>query len=73
VIWSCLHAVKARAARFSFGAKTRAIYDPALPSHWGRELVRGSEGLRWVPNIWNQLLSKVRYPVHSRLQNELEI
>jgi len=58
VIWNCLHTVKARAARFSFGVTTQVFYDPALPSHRGRDLVRGPEGLTWVHSIWSQLLTK---------------
>jgi len=58
VIWNCLHTVKARAARFSFGIKTRVIYDPTLPSHRGRDPFHGPEGLVWVNSIWSQLLTK---------------
>jgi len=58
VIWNCLHTVKARAARFSFGGVGRVPYDPALPSHRGREASRDPDGVNCVYNSWNHLLSK---------------
>jgi hypothetical protein len=65
VIWNCLHTVKARAARFSFGVARRVNYNPALPSHRGRDVIREPDGLDWVRGVWGQLLTKVRYPCIS--------
>jgi len=59
VIWNCLQTVKARVARYSFGAKTRIPYDANDPSHQGRALIRGPEGLLCVGNIWDPILAKV--------------
>ena len=73
MIWNCLHTVKARAARFSFGVTGRVIYDPVLPSHGGRKLTRGPEGVDWVFHFWNRILSKVCYPVHTSWQLEIVI
>jgi len=58
VIWNCLQTVKARVARYSFGAKTRIPYDANDPSHQGRALIRGPEGLLCVGNIWDPILAK---------------
>jgi len=58
VIWNCLRTVKARAARFSFGIRAEVPYNPALPSHQGRELHRDAAGVDCVDYFWHHLLSK---------------
>jgi hypothetical protein len=65
VIWNCLQTVKARVARRSFGTGYLIQYDPAEPSHRGRELSRGEDGVTWVGPVWDCLLSKVWLPMTS--------
>ncbi|EUC56804.1 heat shock 70 kDa protein 12A, putative [Rhizoctonia solani AG-3 Rhs1AP] len=58
IIWYIKQRVVGRAARRSFGLKIMEPYNPNLPEHRHRSLVKLANGINHVPGKWSQIIER---------------